>query len=659
MARRSENTPSTGQSDTSDGTERQRGTAPADEGRGALTHSARRGRTPAATRRRREPADAHAVHEPARYRQPQLTAREDSPFARSLVPMPPGVEVLDSILRANFAQFTANLSPASIALAYADWATHLLTAPGKQLELGVKALRKAVRLGSYAIQTAAQPECEPCIDPLPHDHRFDGAEWRRFPHNLIYQSFLLAQQWWWNATTGVHGVAPAHEKRMQFMTRQLLDTVAPSNFPWSNPRVIDATARSLGTNFLRGAENMMEDQRRQMSGLPPVGAEAFRPGQEVAATPGKVVYRNRLIELIQYAPTSKTVYPEPILIVPAWIMKYYVLDLSQHNSLIRYLVDQGHTVFCISWHNPTPEDRELSLEDYRRLGPVAARRAIEAIMPNRQIHAMGYCIGGTLLTIEAARMARDGEDEFASITLLAAQVDFTEPGELELFIDESEISYLEDVMWSKGYLDTREMAGAFQLLRSSDLIWSRMIQEYLLGERQPMIDLMAWNADATRMPYRMHTQYLRRLFLANELAHGRYEIEQRPVALPDIGAPIFAVATETDHVAPWRSVYKIHLLTDTEVSFVLTSGGHNAGIVSEPGHPRRYFRIHRTAYNAPYRDPDVWTAQAELREGSWWPAWHAWLAERSGSRRSPPRLGDADAGYPPLADAPGSYVHER
>ena len=377
-------------------------------------------------------------------------------------------------------------------------------------------------------------------------------------------------------------------------------------------------------------------------------------------TPGTVVFRNRLIELIQYHPTTERVHPEPVLIVPAWIMKYYVLDLSPENSLVRYLLDQGHTVYCISWHNPTAADRNLSLEDYRRLGIVQARQAVSAIQPERDINAVGYCIGGTLLAIEAARMARDREREFASLTLLAAQVDFTEPGELELFIDESELSLLEDAMWAKGYLETREMAAAFQMLRSSDLIWSRMVRQYLLGERDKVTDLMAWNADGTRMPYRMHTEYLRRLFLANELAYGRYCVDARPIALSDIRAPIFAVATETDHIAPWHSVYRIHLLTDTDVTFALTRGGHNAGIVSEPGHPRRHFRLSTTGSEDPYRDPDVWLDKAERHEGSWWRAWHAWLAEHSGARRSmPPEVGNTEAGYPPLEPAPGSYVFER
>jgi polyhydroxyalkanoate synthase len=376
----------------------------------------------------------------------------------------------------------------------------------------------------------------------------------------------------------------------------------------------------------------------------------------VAVTPGKVVYRNRLIELIQYAPATESVQAEPVLIVPAWIMKYYILDLSPQNSLVKFLVGRGHTVFMISWKNPGPEDRDLGLEDYRTLGVGEALAAVSAIVPGRKAHAVGYCLGGTLLSIAAAAMARDGDDRLQTLTLLAAETDFTEAGELMLFIDETEVTFLEDMMWEQGFLDAAQMAGAFQLLRSNDLIWSRMVREYLLGERDVTIDLMAWNADATRMPARMQSEYLRKLFLHNDLAEGRYEAGGRPVSLRDIRVPVFAVSTVKDHVAPWRSVFKIHLLTETDITFVLTTGGHNAGIVSEPGHSRRSYQIASHGEGDRHPDPDTWQAIAPKQEGSWWPAWQAWLQSHSSGPAAPPPLGAADAGYPPLADAPGTYV---
>jgi polyhydroxyalkanoate synthase len=381
-------------------------------------------------------------------------------------------------------------------------------------------------------------------------------------------------------------------------------------------------------------------------------------GGNVAITSGKVVFQNRLIELIQYAPTTERVCAEPVLIVPATIMKYYILDLSPHNSLVKYLVDQGHTVFMISWKNPTADDRDLSLDDYRRLGVMAAVDAVSAIVPGRKIHAAGYCLGGTLLMITAAAMGRDGDDRLASMTLFAAQGDFTEAGELTLFINESEISYIENMMWDSGYLDTYQMAGAFQILRSNDLIWSRIIHDYLMGGRQPMNDLMAWNADATRLPQRMHSEYLHRLFLSNDLAEGHYEVEGHPISLPDIRVPAFAVGTVTDHVAPWRSVYKIHLLHKLPLTFVLTSGGHNAGIVSEPGRPGRSYQISTWLPEQHYVDPDTWQAQTPVHQGSWWPEWQAWLAQHSTEKTAPPPMGAAEKGYAPRRDAPGLYVRE-
>jgi polyhydroxyalkanoate synthase len=591
-----------------------------------------------------------------------LASREEQDSERgpqSFIPMPAGIEALDRLIHANMGRVTGNLSPASVGNAFADWAFHLALSPGKQAELGVKALRKATRLAIYAAESARDPQTPPCVQPLPHDHRFDDERWRSWPFNLMYQGFLLHQQWWWNAVNGIRGVSREHEERTQFMVRQLLDLVSPSNFPATNPQVLDATLRKGGANFVAGLQNFLEDTRRRLNGEPPVGAEDFRPGEAVALTPGKVIYRNRLIELIQYEPSTERVHLEPVLIVPAWIMKYYILDLSPENSLIRWLRDQGHTVFCVSWHNPGEADRALSMEDYRRNGIEYVTRSIEQIVPDGKIHAVGYCLGGTLLAIEAARMARDGDKRFATLSFLATQVDFTEPGELELFIDESEVSYLEDVMWAQGYLDTKQMAGAFQMLRSNDLIWSRIVTEYMLGERPPMFDLMAWNADATRMPYRMHSEYLRQLFLRNDLANGRYEVNSRPVALTDIKVPIFSVGTEQDHIAPWRSVYKIHLLSDTVVTFVLTKGGHNTGIVSEPGHAGRYYRVHTTPDSGPYHAPDDWYASVQQKDGSWWSEWHTWLAARSGKPVKPPAMGNREAGLVPLDDAPGRYVLEK
>jgi len=563
---------------------------------------------------------------------------------------------LDRSMTANLGRLTGGISPSVIMLAYLDWLSHLVIAPGKQARLAEKAFRKGQRLALYLTQLARDPETPPCIEPLPQDRRFRHPDWQQWPFNLVYQSFLLQQQWWDNATSTVRGLSDQNERIVNFMTRQFLDLYSPSNVPWLNPEILEATREQGGQNLVRGLQNWLEDLEQQALGEKP-RPDGFRVGQDVALTPGRVIYRNRLIELIQYSPTTDTVHPEPILVVPAWIMKYYILDLSPHNSMVRYLVEQGHTVFMISWRNPGADDCDLSLDDYRRLGVMEALDAVAAVCPEQKIHSVGYCIGGTLLSIAAATMAREGDERLASMTLFAAQADFTEPGELSLFINESQVTYLEDMMWDQGYLESNRMAGAFQLLRSQDLIWSRIIHNYLLGEREKFNDLMAWNADTTRMPYRMHSEYLRKLFLNNELAEGHFLVEDRPIALVDIRVPIFAVGTVQDHVAPWHSAYKTHLLTGSdEVVFVLTSGGHNAGIVSEPGHPRRSYQMAQRSHGSPYVDPESWKAAAPKQEGSWWPAWEAWLVAHSGDRGTPPQMGAPTEGYPPLEDAPGRYV---
>jgi polyhydroxyalkanoate synthase len=299
------------------------------------------------------------------------------------------------------------------------------------------------------------------------------------------------------------------------------------------------------------------------------------------------------------------------------------------------------------------------MDDYRNRGIMDALDAVNAIVPEKKVHAVGYCLGGTLLSIAAAAMNRTGDERPASLTLFASLTDFSVAGELDLFIDESQIDFLEDLMWDTGYLDSSQMKSTFQFLRSNDLIWSHLVHDYLMGERTPMFDLMAWSTDATRLPYRMHSEYLRRLYLRNELAEGRYRLDGEVISLEDIRLPAFVVGTRTDHIAPWESVYQIHALTDGDVTFVLTSGGHNAGVVSEPGHKGRVYQIADKQADAPYVSPETWRAEVPERAGSWWPEWDAWLQERSGPRVEPPAMGAPAKGYEPLEDAPGRYVLQR
>ncbi|HLO77550.1 MAG TPA: alpha/beta fold hydrolase [Magnetospirillum sp.] len=585
-----------------------------------------------------------------------MTDIRPQPNLQLAAPFPIFTEATDRLMHAAQGRFTLALSPASLLLAYLDWQVHLLNSPGKMGELAQNAWAKAVPLSRFALNSLVGRTDPDPILPLAQDSRFASPEWQTFPYNVLSQAFLYTEQWWHYATTGVRGVGKHRQDVVSFAARQLLDMASPSNSPWLNPDVVKATIEQGGRNLFHGWQNLCNDMARHMAGHANTDDDRFAVGKGVAVTPGKVVFRNKLIELIQYSPTTAQVHAEPILIVPAWIMKYYILDLSPGNSMVRWLVSKGHTVFMISWKNPGPDDRDMGMADYRRLGVMSALDAIAAIVPHAKVHAAGYCLGGTLLAIAAAAMARDGDDRLASVTLLAAQTDFEDAGEIMLFIDESQVTYLEDVMWDQGYLDTKQMAGAFQMLRSNDLVWSRMVRQYFLGESDHANDLMAWNADATRMPYKMHSEYLRRLFLNNMLAKGRYTVEGRPVALTDIRAPICAVGTTKDHVAPWQSVYKIGILTDTDVTFILCNGGHNAGIVSEPGHKHRTYQIATRADADKYVDPDTWAATTPIHEGSWWEAWQDWLAARSGGMVPAPAMGAPDMGYPVVADAPGTYV---
>lgn len=568
-------------------------------------------------------------------------------------------DVLDRAAHAAVAQATAGLSPAALAGSFFDWSLHLALSPGKRAALAQQAVAGAADNLTFAVEALLGAASDPCDRALAHDDRFRAASWRSFPFNVYACGFLSVERWWESAATNVPGVSEPHDKLAAFVARQILDTVAPSNFFLTNPEVLARTRAESGANLLRGYANLIADVTRMQRGAPARGTEEFKVGETVATTPGKVVLRTRLAEIIQYAPATEEVRPEPIVIVPAWIMKYYILDLSPANSLVKFLAEQGYTVFMVSWKNPGAEDRDVGFDDYRTEGVLPAINAAITITGAGKVHAVGYCLGGTLLAIVAAAMGRDGDDRLASVSLFAAQVDFTEAGELTLFINESQVSLLEDMMWERGYLESGQMAGAFQMLRSNDLIWSRNIHDYLMGEQSFAIDIMAWNADATRMPYRMHSQYLRSLFLNNDLAEGRFTVDGRPVALLDIRVPLFVVATERDHVAPWRSVFKLHLLTDAEVTFALTNGGHNAGILSEPGHPHRHCRTALHRREEPYVDPETWFTGHPPQPGSWWPVWSKWLAARSGQPVPPPPLGSTASGLRPLEDAPGHYVLMR
>jgi len=558
----------------------------------------------------------------------------------------PGAAALGSELadtgrtyRQLLAQGAKGASPVSAMRMMTDWALHLATAPDKQISLAFKAQENWMEwTRSFMSGT-----------PSRRDRRFAHEAWDRPPYAAMAQAFLLMEDYFDAATTDVPGLDPAHDKAMTFAMRQMLDAMAPSNFLLSNPEALAETIRSQGANLARGSAQLWQDAQDRARGKRRQPTKIV--GKDVATTKGRVVLRTHLMELIQYTPLTEEVHPEPVMIVPAWIMKYYILDLSPENSMVRFLLAQGFTVFILSWRNPDAEDAGLGMLDYLAQGPMAALDHITAKTGAARVHGVGYCLGGTLLSLAAAHLARTKDERLGSVTLLAAQTDFSEAGELMLFINESQVSVLEDVMAAQGYLDAHQIMSAFQMLRSNDLVWSQMVRAYLMGEEPPeMTDLMSWNADSTRMPARMHSEYLRHMFLNNDLAAGRYKVDGRPVSLRDIRLPVFAVGTETDHIAPWTSVFKIHNLGHADVTFALTNGGHNAGVISEPGHRRRRYRLRTTRDADPALSPQEWFEATAPTEGSWWPAWAAWLAERSGPKGPPPKMSGR------LGAAPGAYV---
>ncbi|MGA0603174.1 PHA/PHB synthase family protein [Caulobacter sp. KR2-114] len=560
-------------------------------------------------------------------------------------------DAFDRRLKGRAGEVLGGQSPWAAVSAWADWAFHLSISPGRMAALSRRWLEATTALAGQA--GGGEPQ-DWAFRPEQGDRRFRHPGWSRPPFSLLAQAQLAAEAQWRAATDGVRGVEAHHARRVAFLGGFALNALAPVNFPWSNPEVVEAAWASGGANFLNGAALLADDVGRLARGEAVKGQEAFAVGETLAVTPGEVVFRNDLMELIQYAPTTDEVRREPILITPAWIMKYYILDLTPPDSLVRYLTAQGFTVFIISWRNPGADLREASFEDYRLRGVMAALDEVGRIVPDEKVHAVGYCLGGTVLAIAAAAMDRGGDLRLASVTLLAAQTDFDEAGELMLFIDESQLALLEDMMDQQGFLDARQMSSAFYALRANEMLFARIVERYLLGRATTPTDLDAWLTDATRMPARMHSEYLRQLFLENRFAHGRYPVEGGALAPKDIHAPIFALGAERDYIAPWRSVHKIQLYGAADTTFVLTGGGHNSSVVSPPGKRGAYYRIGRSAAGDDYVDPDVWAAAAAQTPGSWWPAWVSWLDGLSSPERVPARA-PASA----LGPAPGTYVLQR
>jgi polyhydroxyalkanoate synthase subunit PhaC len=563
--------------------------------------------------------------------------------------------LFDSRLHAAVAPLSAGLSPIALSLAFADWALHLATQPAQVQRLALRAQQDALLSLAGAMGETPQTEQD--------DPRFRAAAWRAWPYAPVVNAYHAAERWWADATH-LRGMSPHHRDMTAFLARQWLDMLSPANTGLANPEVLQRTLERRGGNLVDGMAHATDHwrERHQLAPLRPV-EHPYQPGVDLAITPGKVVHRNHLVELIQYLPQTDTVQAEPVFIVPSWIMKYYILDLQAHNSMVNWLVSQGHTVFILSWRNPDESDALLGLDDYLALGIFDSLAAIQRLLPGVAVHTAGYCLGGTLLSLAVAALSRPGKVARAdqlpalqSVTLLASETDFSEPGEMGVLIDESQVTMLEDMMAERGFLTGPQMAGSFAYLHSQDMVWSQRLREYWLGEPNQPNDLMAWNADVTRMPAVMHSEYLRRCYLKNQIAQGRFPVEGKAVSLSDIELPMFVVGTEKDHVSPWPSVFKVHHLADAAITFVLTSGGHNAGIVSEPGHAHRHYAVQTRPANGAWQDPCDWQASATQVEGSWWPAWHDWLLQQ-GSGKTVKARTPAQASV--LCDAPGTYVMQR
>jgi polyhydroxyalkanoate synthase len=492
-------------------------------------------------------------------------------------------------------------------------------------------------------------------EPL-KDKRFKHPDWtENAVFNFIKESYLIRAKAVLAAVRGVEGLDPATARKVDFYTRQFVDALSPSNFVASNPEVLAATLETGGQNLLRGLENLLEDLRRGKGRLSitMTDMEAFRLGENIAATPGKVVFQNDLMQLIQYTPTTSDVRRRPLLIVPPWINKFYVLDLQPKNSFVKWAVDQGHTVFVISWINPDEKLAEKSFEDYMQEGPLAALDAIEMATGERSVNAAGYCLGGTLLASTLAYMTARGDDRIASATYLVTLVDFTDAGDMAVFIDKEQLASLDERMKERGYLEAHDMAMSFNMLRSNDMIWSYVVRNYLLGKEHLPFDLLYWNADSTRMPAAMHSFYLRNMYHMNLLPKpGGLRLSGVPLDLTQITTPTFMLSTREDHIAPWKSTYAAAHLYKGPVKFVLAASGHMAGVINAPG--GKYG--HWTNDDLP-PTPDQWFSGAAARQGSWWPIWDEWVTGFASGRRPPRQPGDGRLTV--IEDAPGSYARVR
>ncbi|HEY6896355.1 MAG TPA: class I poly(R)-hydroxyalkanoic acid synthase [Rhodocyclaceae bacterium] len=546
-----------------------------------------------------------------------------------------------------------------LAQAFMDMMAKMLSNPYKMAQTQMNLVWDYFSLWQTSMLRFAGMQMAPVAAPVKGDNRFKDEQWEEhFLFDFMKQSYLITARHIHNAVSGVEGLEENAQKKVNFFTRQFIDALSPSNFAATNPQVLRETVNSHGQNLVKGLNNLLRDIEAGDGKLrvAMTDTSAFEMGRNVATTPGKVVFQNAMMQLHQYNPTTKEQLKKPLLIVPPWINKYYILDLREKNSYIKWCTDQGHTVFCISWVNPDETLAEKSFEDYMKDGILAALDAIEKQTGEKQVNAAGYCLGGTLLASTLAYMAVKKDNRIAAATFFTTMLDFSNPGELGVFIDEEQISALEHKMGERGYLEGAEMAGTFNAMRANDLIWSFVVNNYLLGKEPFPFDLLYWNSDSTRMPCAMHSFYLRNMYLNNKLCQpGGVTLDGVPIDLTKIKTPCYFVSTIEDHIAPWKSTYAGSLLPSGPVRFVLGGSGHIAGIVNPPAANKYGFWVN-TAKNRP-AEAEEWFSGAKQTEGSWWTDWQAWLTAMDDEMV--PARDPAKGKLKVLEDAPGSYAKMR
>ena len=549
------------------------------------------------------------------------------------------------------------LAPAVVSKAYQTLWQQMLSDPRRLVEAQVALWQDYAKLWENTARRMAGEEVEPAAAPEPGDRRFKDEAWSENPlYDHIKQSYLLASKFMLSTVRETEGLDAHTAHKVDFYTRQFVDALAPTNFAMTNPEVARRTVETGGENLVQGLSNMLEDLERGQGRLRVrmTDPEKFNLGENVAVTPGKVVFENDLMQLLQYAPATETVRRRPLLIVPPWINKYYILDLRPKNSFIQWAVDQGHTVFVISWVNPDERLAGTTMTDYLLEGPVAALEAVGKATGESSVNAIGYCLGGTLLAATLAYLkATSQRPSIESATFFTTMVDFAEPGELGVFIDEEQLALVEESMQDTGYFDGAKMAEAFNLLRANDLIWSFVVNNYLMGKDPFPFDLLYWNSDSTRMPRAMHSAYLRDMYQNNRLREpGGITLGGVPINLSTIDVPVYILSTREDHIAPWKSTYAATRLYRGPVRFVLAMSGHIAGVVNPPSANKYGYYTGETT-----ETPEAWFEAAVAHEGSWWPDWDAWVSEHDGGE-APAREPGADA-LPAIENAPGRYVKVR